>query len=205
MSNAMLAALLSLAVCGGAWAAPANAPLEELRRSFTVGGKPVPPEVFADLGDADIADSGSIRVTIDLIAATGSNLYADDIKGEPGGWITQTKVIPGPDKLTEIVGYEFNGVAQNGLLVVTASYSGGGSGDFFTLHFLDAAMARAFDNDGKPYDRLNLTAVRSIALGDRWNGAVKISGNKVSVLTKPDQPAASTRRPGTQVIEAVRP
>jgi hypothetical protein len=203
--KAAIAALFLLTLAASASAAPAKAPLEELRHSFTLGGKPIPPEVFADFGDADMADSASIRVTIDLLAAMDSNLYADEIKGAPGGWVTQTRVTAGPEKLTEIAGYEFDGVTQNGLLVVTASYSGGGSGDFFTLHFLDAAMARAFDGDGKPYDRLNLTALRSIPLGDRWDGAIKIAGNKVSILTKPRQPNASNRQPGTQVVEAVRP
>ena len=205
MLKTALAALFLLALAASAWSAPANAPLAELRHSFTLGGKPIPPEVFADFGDADMADSTSIRVTIDLLAAMGSNLYADDIKGAPGGWVTQMKMTAGPEKLTEVNGYEFDGVTQNGLLVVTASYSGGGSGDFFTLHFLDAAMARAFDSDGKLYERLNLTIIRSIPLGDRWDGAVRIAGDRVSIVTRPRQPNTSNRQPGTQVVEAVRP
>jgi hypothetical protein len=51
--------------------------LDEVRKSFTVGGKRIPPEIFRDFGDGDLADSGSIWVTVDVHAAVGSNLYAD--------------------------------------------------------------------------------------------------------------------------------
>ncbi len=54
-----------------ALAAPAHAagPLEELRRSFALDGKPVPPDVFRDFGDADLGDSLPAVVTIDVKAA----------------------------------------------------------------------------------------------------------------------------------------
>src|SRR5262252_7285742 len=52
----------------------------QLRHSFTLNGKPIPLEIFRDLGDGDLADSGSIWVTVDVKAAIGSNLRFDDIK-----------------------------------------------------------------------------------------------------------------------------
>jgi hypothetical protein len=64
-----------------------------VRRSFMVHGKPIPPEIFRDFGDADMADSGSIWVTVDVAAATGSNLYYDPIK-QDGGFVAQTKTDP---------------------------------------------------------------------------------------------------------------
>jgi hypothetical protein len=95
-------------------------------------------------------------------------------------------------------------VTDNGLLVVLASWSGGGSGDFMTLHILDLALANAFGDDGKIYQRINLTIVRSIALGDRWNGGVTISKNSIRVVTTKNGPADdSARAPVT--IEAKRP
>ena len=54
--------------------------LAEVRQHFTLHGKPIPPEIFRDFGDGDLADSGSIWVTVDLEAAVGSILYHDDIK-----------------------------------------------------------------------------------------------------------------------------
>jgi hypothetical protein len=50
--------------CGAAATAFAAAPLDEVRRSFTIGGRPIPPEIFADFGDAMLSDSRPIVVTI---------------------------------------------------------------------------------------------------------------------------------------------
>jgi hypothetical protein len=41
-------------------AAPAAALIAEVRRAFTLNGKQIPPEIFRDFGDGDLADSGSI-------------------------------------------------------------------------------------------------------------------------------------------------
>jgi hypothetical protein len=38
--------------------------IAEARRAFTLNGKQVPPEIFRDFGDGDLADSGTIWVTI---------------------------------------------------------------------------------------------------------------------------------------------
>jgi hypothetical protein len=177
--------------------------LSEARRALTIGGKPVPPEIFRDFGDGDIADSGAIWVTVDINAATGSNLYFDDIK-QDGKWVTQKKMNPKADT-QEQTGYSYYGTTANGLLVVVASYSGGGSGNFITLHILDLAAARAFDFDGKVYDRINLTNVRSMPLGDRWDGEIKIDKNTIRVITTRKGPADDSGKRETVTIEAKRP
>ena len=41
---------------GSAATAFAADPFDEVRRSFTIGGKPIPPEIFADFGDAMMSD-----------------------------------------------------------------------------------------------------------------------------------------------------
>ena len=58
---------------------------------------------------------------------------------------------------------------------------------------------------GKLYDRLNLTVLRSIPLGDRWNGSVKIAGNAITIATAQRAPKTNDRKPGVQTIEAARP
>jgi hypothetical protein len=50
--------------------------LDEVQKTFTVGGKRIPPEIFRDFGDGDLADSGSIWVTVDVHAAVGSSVKA---------------------------------------------------------------------------------------------------------------------------------
>jgi len=192
------ALFVALALATSAIAADA---LQELRTSFTIGGKPVPPDVFGDFGDAMMSDGRPIVVTIDALAAVDSNRYADPIKSN-GPWFLQEKPqnrgINGP----ETMWYKFIGATQNGLLIVVAAWSGGGTGVFHWLHIVDAAWASAFDDDGESYRRLNLTNLRSYSLGDRWDGTITISGNTVRVET------ASTRggeRPALVTLEAKRP
>ncbi len=176
--------------------------VSEVRRTFTLEGKPIPPEIFRDLGDGDLADAGSIWVTVDLKAAVGSNLYADDIS-EHRGWVVQKK--PGQNgNPEEVTTYKFIGTTDNGLLVVVATYSGGGSGVFYTLHILDLTVARAFDGEGKRYERLNLTGLRSHMLGDRWDGTVSVSRNSVRIDSTSKGPA-DRGPPSSMTIIAERP
>jgi hypothetical protein len=175
-----------LSMIGALAAAPtafAGAPLDEARSAFTVEGKPIPPEIFDDLGDSDLSDADSILVTVDVRAATGSNRYADPIT-KYGRWVKQVKANDKTLNGHEETAYEFIGGTRNGLLVVVTSYNGGGTGVFYTLHVLDLALVPAFDANGRIYQRLNLTVLRSVALGDGWDGAVTISDNMVHVLTK---------------------
>ncbi len=185
-----------LALMSGAALSAGADPLAELRKSFTVDGKPVPPEVFADFGDAMLSDSRPIVVTIDAKAAIDSNRYADPIAVK-GRSVEQSKAgsLNGP----ETTGYEFFGATANGLLVVVATWSGGGSGTFTFLHVLDAAVSSAFDDDGPRYQRLDLTILRTVGLGDRWKGEVSISGNVIHIAT------ASSPASPPKTIEAVRP
>jgi hypothetical protein len=185
-------------------AAPQSGRLDEALQRFSVGGEPVPPEIFRDFGDGDLADSGPIWVAVDLDAATGSNLYADPIKTN-GAWVMQTKKASAADASDETTAYKRIGVAANGLLVVVASYSGGGTGVFYTLHTLDIAEQPAFDADGKPVRRLTATLVRSIALGDRWSGEVEVSGNTIKVGTMRQGPADDSAKLQTTTYEALRP
>jgi hypothetical protein len=167
---------------GSAATAFAADPLDEVRRSFTIGGKPIPPEIFADFGDAMMSDSRPVIVTIDAKAAIDSNRYADPIKMN-GRWVDQMKLSTGSSNGPETTSYEFRGATANSMLVFLAAWSGGGSGTFYYLHILVAASNRAFDEDGSTYSRLDLTLVRTYILGDRWHGDVTISGNSVRVVT----------------------
>jgi hypothetical protein len=181
----------------------ASALIAEVRRSFTLHGKTIPPEIFRDFGDGDLADSGSIWVTVDIAATIGSNLYFDDIRSD-GPWVSQKKLRQKTD-VPEETAYTFIGSTKNGLLVVLATYNGGGSGIFYTLHILDVAASRGLDFEGKIYQRINLTNLRNVILGDRWEGRVTISNNAVRIVTDRSGPAedAGPRAPIT--IVAKRP
>jgi hypothetical protein len=184
--------------------APQTASLiTEVRRTFTIDGKPIPPEIFRDFGDGDLADTGPIWVTVDVKASIGSNLYFGDVK-QDGRWVNQRKTNSKGEMLEE-TGYAYYGATENGLLIVLASYSGGGSGDFISLHILDIASSRGFDLEGKVYERINLTNIGSIALGDRWDGEIAIEKNTVRVTTTRSGPADDSGKRRTTTIEARRP
>ena len=186
-----LIALLAPALAAG--------PLEELRRSFTLDGKPVPPGVFRDFGDADLGDSLPSVVVIDVKAAIDSNRYGDPI-ARRGDWLTQSRPAPGSLNGAEETSYRYIGATKSGLLVVVATYSGGGSGIFTTLHILDASLAAGFDGDGERYRRVDLSVLRSVILGDRWQGEATIIGDTIRIAT--------TKTPAVGVpksIEAKRP
>ena len=160
----------------------AASPLDELRRSFTLDGKPVPPGVFRDFGDADLDDSLPSVVAIDVKAAIDSNRYGDPI-ARRGEWLTQRRPAAGSLNGAEETDYRFIGATKSGLLVVIATYSGGGSGVFTTLHVLDASLAAGFDGDGKRYGRVDLAVLSSVVLGDRWQGEAAIAGDTIRIAT----------------------
>jgi hypothetical protein len=176
-------------------------PLDEVHRSFTIGGKPIPPEIFADFGDAIMSDNRPIIVTIDANAAIDSNRYADPIKTN-GRWVEQIRLGSRGFNGPETMSYEFRGATANGLLVFLASWTGGGSGTFYYLHILDAALNRAFDEDGSTYSRIDLTLVRTHILGDRWQGDINISGNSIRIVTDSSRGGDGV---GSVTIDARRP
>lgn len=154
----------------------------EVRKSFTLRGKPIPPEIFRDFGDGNLADSAQIWTAVDLDAAVGSNQYFDAIK-QNGAWVTQGRAAE-KGREAEETAYRYIGTTKNGLLIAVAKYNGGGSGVFTNLHVLDLAPTRAFDDEGKIYTRITLTGLRSVALGDRWDGDVTIAGDDIHIKTR---------------------
>jgi hypothetical protein len=182
------------------------AQLAEVRKTFTLGGKRIPPEIFRDFGDGWLADNLPIWVTVDLRTAIDSNLYFDEIK-QSGDWVVQRKLGPGStmNAWLQETSYTYIGATENGLLVVLAVYNGGGSGHFFSLHVLSIEAASAFTSGGDVYERLNLTNLRSIPLGDRWGGEVHIENNTVRVVTTRRGPADKSGRREEMTIEARKP
>ena len=186
--RAILLGLSALALAGArlpacaAEAGEAAGLIAEVRKSFTLRGKPIPPEIFRDFGDGNLADSTSIWTSVDLDSAVGSNQYFDAVR-QNGAWVTQGRAA-GNGREAEETAYRYIGATKNGLLAVVATYSGGGTGVFTTLHILDLAPTRAFDDEGKIYTRITLTNLRSVALGDRWDGDVTISGDDIHIKTR---------------------
>jgi len=176
------AALAFVLISAFAAPAPAADRLDEVRRSFKIDGKPIPPRIFADFGAATLSDSRPIAVTIDALVGVDSNRYFGAIT-QNGAWFKQSVSLPDARKDVETISYGYYGATRDNLLVVLTCYNGGGSGRFYALNILDAAWGSGFDDDGKSYQRLDLTILRSVALGDRWAGEIKITGNSIHVAT----------------------
>lgn len=193
--------VVALAVSAGPTLA---APIDELRASFTLEGKPVPPEIFATFGVGDLADEANIPVvTVDLLAALRSHLYRDPVTVRANGWVSQRRTFEGQQ--AEVTSYRFYGATRSGLMITVAASWGGGTGIYHMLYVLDAAPSRAIGHDGMPYDRLNLTVLRHRPLGDRWRGDITISGEAVTLVTEPGEPNNSEHQRTTLTFEAARP
>ena len=149
--------------------------VEEVRDHFTIKGQPIHPFVFRDLGGW-ISDSRPIITAVDVLAGVDSNYYfSGNVEKTSYGYLARER------EGRSYYSYSFLGRLENGLLVVQAASSGGGSGIFLSLYFLDVFVDTAFDDEGKPYERLNLKTVRTATLGDRWGGDITIDGNKVII------------------------
>ena len=134
---------------GSAATAFAADPLDEVRRSFTIGGKLIPPEIFADFGDAMMSDDRPIVVTIDANAAIDSNRYADPIKTN-GRWVEQIKLGSGSFNGPETMSYEFRGATANGMLVFLSRGAEAAAGRFITCIFLTPAPTERSTRTARP-------------------------------------------------------
>jgi hypothetical protein len=83
--------------------------------------------------------------------------------GKNGSWIDQKKA-----RTAEETACTHIGTTENGLLVVVAAFSGGGSGDFTFLHILDVTAAHGFNFDGKIYERINLSSRGQWVTEKQW-------------------------------------
>jgi hypothetical protein len=113
-----------------------------------------------------------------------------------------TATSPSTRQDVETISYGYQGATRTNLLVVLTCYSGGGSGEFYALNILHAARGNGFDDDGNSYQRLDLTILRRVALGDRWAGEIEIAGNSIHVATTGSLPGQDMK---PKDLEARRP
>lgn len=180
--------------------------LDELRRNFTVGGRTIPPLIFRDLGDGNEADTKSMLITADVKAAIGGNQYSGLIKREEG-FVVQSSEASEGSRAVDTEAYRFLGATPDGLLVVlTNSSSSDGHGSFYHLHVLDASVTAAIDYRGRKYERVTVTTLQLIPVGDRWAGQAKLSGDIVTITRPESGPGfPQNERSPDKLIRIVRP
>src|SRR5271168_2548408 len=103
-----------LLISASATPAPAADRLDELRRTFTIDGKPIPPRIFADFGDATLSDSRPVVVAIDALAGMDSNRYFGEVT-KKGAWFEQNTKLFDAGNSGETISYEYIGATRNNL------------------------------------------------------------------------------------------
>jgi hypothetical protein len=203
-----IAVALSLAVAAAALAAPATPPAraalsaKKPRRSELSFCQPpfVPPLVIKDLLSG-LSESGDQVVAVNLTGATDQDRYSGEIgtvtdRTAPYHPIVSAHVDPGDG---EKIGYEYIGTTRSGVQVLNTWQSGGGTLVSTNLLLVTIEEDRGLVDplDVTPYSRLrsgvlHLTRPRllirklgEVALGDRWEGELRVEGN--SIIVGPDE------------------
>lgn len=141
------------------------------------------PTIIKDL-TAGPGDSGDQVVSINLLDAQGSNRYAAGVEIDEAAGKNPLVHVGGED---ERFSYRYLGETDSGIMVLQVSRWTGGSGVFESLLLLVArrAMGLAVDWDAglvqPSTERLLLTKLGSVALGDRWQGQIRIKGDTLVV------------------------
>jgi hypothetical protein len=162
----------------------------------------VSPLIIKDLL-AWLSDGGDQVVAINLTDSNGSNRYSGDIETSasklphkhPAVSVT-TKSGEGEGEHRETVGYEYIGLTSSGVHVLTTWEYGGGTMVARALLFVvveeDHAIVQVPAAEGAGignrnaslrlnHPRLVLRKLGELALGDRWEGELRVEGNKIYV------------------------
>lgn len=164
-------------------------------KTFTMNGEPISPRIIEELL-IWISDREDQITSINLIGSQGTNKFfidADSLQVSRGD---KTKNVFDVDYIKKKAGigdrqdaslsYQFHGITDNGIYVISTCECGGGSGMFQTLLLLTFEEDTGFDvsitkNKILPIKRLMLKKLCEITMGDRSAYDVKINGNKLDI------------------------
>ena len=122
-------------------------------------------------------DCPPVTVSVDFMAAAKArNEYDTDIVSVEG-----RQVRAGNINSNEYYQYEWLGRLPSGMHVLETTDYSGGSGVFRNLLFLKFTTDKAYDPNGKSYERLLMTVVMVFPLGDRDDGSIEILEDEVIV------------------------
>lgn len=152
----------------------AGTTLEEANSSFTYNGKPIHPLLIAEFFNWMSDYRPSIITSVDVKAAFDTNQYSNDDVKVDNGWVRADRDEGGYFQ------YKWLGRLDNGMHVLQTADSGGGSGIFMDLLVLKESTAESFWSEGQ-YTQKLFSVVRSIGLGDRFDGDIRLLDNMVFV------------------------
>jgi len=156
---------------------PFYSELKELNSKFTYKGKPVHPGLIQEFSGW-LSDSWMpTTISVDIAAKHRNEYFEDDVKVKENGSVWLSK-----EGERGFFYYKWLGKLSNGLHVLEAGDSGGGSGIFMDIYFVRFETSEGMSPEGDPYDRLLMTVVRSHSLGDRDDGKIEVIPNKNEVI-----------------------
>jgi len=165
----------------------ASQQLEEAITKFTYNGKPIHPFILREFSNWLSDNRPPMITTVDVSAASDTNKYMDSEIEKRDNWLfAKTEEMDGDVRLYESFGYHWIGRLANGVHVLETGSSGGGSGFFMDLMFVEFSEGEIFW-ENKKEKQLLMTIVGTYSLGDRYEGDIKINGNKVLIPASADQ------------------
>lgn len=193
LSVALVAALVGAASASAQPAAPVR--MIETEYSFTRAPF-VNPRILYEMS-AWLSDGGDLVVAINLEDANDSNRFStwsDEVEvRESAGRcpFVRWRQKPGAEGHSrDSFGYRYLGMTDSGVSVLLTASSGGGSGTFMDLLFLAAERGQGIAHDEERNDGAVVRADRervvlrkwgTIALGDRWDGELRLRGNDLFI------------------------
>lgn len=149
---------------------------DEVNKSFTFNGKPIHPLLIHEfIGGPKY---GSFVTAVDVTAAQGSKKYSfKDVKSGKNWAGIQIPI----EDWKESYWHTWYGRMENGVHVIRTSYSGGGSGCFGDLLFVELKVDRAYKSDGTAYERLLMKKVLGFGLRDRDDAKVEVMKDRVVI------------------------
>ncbi|MBK9467228.1 MAG: hypothetical protein IPO20_04495 [Gammaproteobacteria bacterium] len=127
-----------------------------------------------------ISDPGSPTVAIDLVQGNRSNRFFCDISVDHSGQFPTVSY----SRDGEFFSYTYVGTSDSGIHMLHTVENGGGSGVFHGIAFvtLSSGASVEYGNGALSMsDRVVITIIGYIGLGDRYNGAVAYRKGKLTI------------------------
>lgn len=164
----------------------------------------IPPKIIQDMSTWE-SDTGDQVVEIDLLDSVNANRYFGDInvsnRGGANPYVHTEDTLNCEDDRCRSnppsFGYQLIGHTPSGVYVLFTESSGGGSGRFRGLMFVSFEKDKGLANYssgtkllGFSRDRWLIKKLGELPLGDRYDGAISLHGNILSIGADDYAPSA---------------
>jgi len=168
--------------------------LDEANATFSYKGKPIHPFLVKEFSNWISDDRPPVVTRVDAAAAFDTKEYPQSgIEARNEWWFAEQQEKDGIVTLYESFGYHWLGRLANGIHVIEAGASGGGSGFFMDLILLRFTEGEIILENTKE-KQLLMSLVGIYSLGDRYEGDIKVFPEKVFI-------PASKRQAGGGSVE----